>query len=76
VGKDRNVSDEVKRHRREALDAGLDEYLAAAAAGDEKTAGRALDELKALKLLVPDEAGVLQPGPDVAGCREQAPPRD
>jgi hypothetical protein len=66
VGKDRNVSDEVKRHRREALDAGLDEYLAAVARGDKAGELRELDTLKALELLVPDEAGVLQAGPDVA----------
>jgi hypothetical protein len=66
MSRDREVSDKVKQHRREALDAGLDEYLAATVAGDKKDAVRVLDELKALKLLVPDESGVLQAGPDVA----------
>lgn len=63
----REASDEVKRHRREALDAGLDEYLAAAVAKDEKTANRALDELKALKLLVPDEKRRPPNGPGRGG---------
>jgi hypothetical protein len=76
VSRKREVSDEVKQDRREALDAGLDEYLAAVACGDKAGELRELDTLKALELLVPDESGVLQPGPDVAGCREQAPPRD
>ncbi len=57
---------EEKRHRRDALDAGLDAYLAACAAGDAEGAARLLEELKARHLLVPGEDGVLQPAPDIA----------
>jgi hypothetical protein len=66
MSKDRKVPDKVQRDRREVLDKGLDAYLGAAASGDKKGAARLLDELKALKLLVPDESGGLGPGPDVA----------
>jgi hypothetical protein len=62
----REPSDEVKRNRRKALDAGMAAYGEAAADGDEDGAARHLDTLKVLKLLVPDEFGRLQPGPDVA----------
>jgi hypothetical protein len=67
VSRRREPSGEVKRNRREALDAGIAAYGKAAKAGDEEAAARELDTLKALGLLVPDEFGRLQPGPDVAG---------
>jgi len=67
VDRDKGVSDEVKRHRREALDAGLDALVAAAAGGDETGAARELEALKALGLLVPGESGALRAAPDVAG---------
>lgn len=66
MGKNRKVSEEVKKNRRKALDGGMAAYRRAANSGDEEGAARYLDELKALKLLVPDEYGRLEPGPDVA----------
>jgi hypothetical protein len=62
----REPSDEVKQNRRKALDAGMAAFGEAAQDGDEDRAARELDTLKALKLLVPDDCGRLQPGPDVA----------
>lgn len=62
----RDPSDEVKQNRREALDAGMTAYGKAANSGDEDRAARELDTLKALGLLVRDDCGRLQPGPDVA----------
>jgi hypothetical protein len=66
VNLEREPPDGVKRDRREALDAGIEAYLTAAAGGDTEGAARILDELKARELLVPDEHGVLQPGPGTA----------
>jgi hypothetical protein len=66
VRSDRKVSDEVKQHRREALNAGMAAFGRAVKAGDENAAALELDTIKALGLLVPDEYNRLQPGPDVA----------
>jgi hypothetical protein len=66
MGRDRKCSDEVKKHRREALDAGMAAFGQAVEDGDEDAAARELDTMKALDLLVPDECNRLQPGPDVA----------
>jgi len=66
MDRNREVPDKVKQDRREVLDAGIAAHVAAARDGDEEAANRILDEMKALKLLVPDENGVLQTGPDVA----------
>lgn len=62
----RERSDEVRQNRREILDAGQAAYGAAVRDGDEEAAARELDTLKALGLLVRDDCGRLQPGPDVA----------
>lgn len=62
----REVSDEVKQNRREALNAGMDAYGDAVDAGDDAKAARELETMKALGLVVEAPNGLLVTGQDVA----------
>ena len=62
----REVTEQVKQHRREALNAGMAAYDAAMDAGDEAGAERELETMKALDLVVTTDNGMLVTGPDVA----------